>query len=68
MVHKALAGQKVKIERGKTETDEQLRDRVLQRMDPRWISEHDVGNAFRAAISKIDGLELEDEESHRPRL
>ncbi|KAM5355172.1 hypothetical protein ACJ41O_001818 [Fusarium nematophilum] len=54
VVHKALAGQKANVERGKTETDEQLRERVLQRMDPWWISEHDVEAAFRDALNKAD--------------
>jgi salicylate hydroxylase len=53
VVHKAIAGQKVTLERGKTETDEQLRRRVLDRMDPWWISEHDIERAFREAIDKL---------------
>ncbi|KPM39404.1 hypothetical protein AK830_g7147 [Neonectria ditissima] len=56
IVHKSLAGQKATVERGKTETDEQLQERVLQRMDPWWISEHDVDGAFREAIGKFEGV------------
>ncbi|RSL83053.1 hypothetical protein CDV31_016877 [Fusarium ambrosium] len=52
VVHKNLAGQKANIERAKTETDEQLRQRVAQRMDPSWISEHDVESAFEQVIEK----------------
>ncbi|KAH6900629.1 hypothetical protein B0T10DRAFT_33098 [Thelonectria olida] len=54
VVHKALAGQKVTVERGKTETDEQLRQRVSGRMDPWWISEHEVERAFHEAIDKLN--------------
>ncbi|KAK7430896.1 hypothetical protein QQZ08_002424 [Neonectria magnoliae] len=56
IVHKSLAGQKADIERGRTETDEQLRERVRQRMDPWWISEHDVDSAFREATGKIESI------------
>lgn len=52
VVHKNLAGQKANIERAKTETDEQLRQRVSQRMDPSWISEHDVEKAFKQVVEK----------------
>lgn len=54
VVNKALAGQKVNAERGKSETDEQLRQRVLNRMDPWWISEHDVESAFRTAVASLE--------------
>ncbi|KAJ4146304.1 hypothetical protein NW754_001772 [Fusarium falciforme] len=52
VVHKNLAGQKANIERAKAETDEQLRQRVSQRMDPSWISEHDVEKAFKQVVEK----------------
>ncbi|KAH7155797.1 hypothetical protein B0J13DRAFT_604728 [Dactylonectria estremocensis] len=67
VVHKSLAGSKINLERGKTETDEQLRQRVLQRMDPWWISEHDVDGAFHDAVEKYDAVKNEQGES-RPRL
>ncbi|KAF5013773.1 hypothetical protein FDECE_245 [Fusarium decemcellulare] len=55
VVHKNKANQKANIENAKTETDEQLRQRVRSRMDPSWISEHDVEGAFQQALSKIEG-------------
>lgn len=51
-VHKAVAGKKLKLEDGNPETDEQLRQRVRDRMDPYWIAEHDVVAAFADVISK----------------
>lgn len=54
-VHKAVAGKKLKLEDGKPETDEQLRQRVLDRMDPYWIAEHDVVAAFGEVIAKEKG-------------
>ncbi|KAF4468693.1 Monooxygenase FAD-binding [Fusarium albosuccineum] len=51
-VHKAVAGRKVKLENGKPETDEQLRQRVLDRMDPHWIAEHDVEAAFESVVAQ----------------
>ncbi|KAM0424311.1 hypothetical protein ACHAPT_010457 [Fusarium lateritium] len=51
-VHKAVAGKKLKLEEGKPETDEELRQRVLNRMDPYWIAEHDVEAAFEEVIAK----------------
>ncbi|KAH6991151.1 hypothetical protein BKA56DRAFT_512132 [Ilyonectria sp. MPI-CAGE-AT-0026] len=59
VVHNSLAGQKTTVERGKTETDEQLRNRVLQRMDPWWIGEHDVEGAFRAVVESIETVQGE---------
>ncbi|KAF4463337.1 Monooxygenase FAD-binding [Fusarium albosuccineum] len=55
VVHKNKANQKANIENAKTETDEQLRQRVRSRMDPSWISEHDVEGAFQQALNKIEG-------------
>lgn len=52
VVHQNLAVQKTTIEGAKTETDEQLRQRVSQRIDPSWISEHDVENAFEKVVEK----------------
>ncbi|KAI8649933.1 hypothetical protein NCS56_01444600 [Fusarium sp. Ph1] len=54
-VHKAVAGKKLKLEDGKPETDEQLRQRVLDRMDPYWIAEHDIVAAFGEVIAKEKG-------------
>lgn len=51
-VHKAVAGKKLKLDDGKPETDEQLRQRVKDRMDPYWIAEHDVVATFENVISK----------------
>ncbi|KAF7547014.1 hypothetical protein G7Z17_g8025 [Cylindrodendrum hubeiense] len=63
VVHKAIAGQKADVKTGETETEEQLRQRVLQRMDPEWISEHDVEAAFQEIIGKIGVIQ----ELHEPR-
>ncbi|KAF4339045.1 monooxygenase FAD-binding [Fusarium beomiforme] len=57
IVHMNIAGQKSNIERATTETDEQLIQRVKNRMDPSWISEHDVVGAFEKAVEKIEGGE-----------
>lgn len=65
VVHNSLAGQKVVLERGKTETDGELRRRVNGRMDPWWISEHDVERAFREAV---DGAREEGLKEDRSRL
>ncbi|KAF2014502.1 FAD/NAD(P)-binding domain-containing protein [Aaosphaeria arxii CBS 175.79] len=37
---------------GKSETDEQLRARFQNRINPTWIHEHDVQEAFRKAVEK----------------
>ncbi|KAJ4266177.1 hypothetical protein NW762_004158 [Fusarium torreyae] len=63
IVHKNAAGQKSNIERAKTETDEQLRQRVKQRMNPSWISEHDVVGAFNKAVEDIEGGNKQVEET-----
>ncbi|KAF4500917.1 Monooxygenase, FAD-binding [Fusarium agapanthi] len=55
IVHKNISGQKSNIERAATETDEQLRLRVKGRMNPSWISEHDVVAAFEQAAERIEG-------------
>ncbi|KAF5622937.1 monooxygenase FAD-binding protein [Fusarium sp. NRRL 52700] len=55
IVHKNIAGQKSNIERATTETDEQLIRRVKGRMNPSWISEHDVVAAFERAVERIEG-------------
>ena len=65
-VHKAVAGRKGKPETGQPETDEQLRQRVLARMDPSWIAEHDVQAAFNEAIS--GGHNVEGEQADQARL
>ncbi|KAH7261010.1 uncharacterized protein BKA55DRAFT_560119 [Fusarium redolens] len=62
IVHKNISGQKSNIERATTETDEQLRRRVKERMNPLWISEHDVVAAFERAIERIEGGEKTVEE------
>ncbi|KAF5020911.1 hypothetical protein F66182_7063 [Fusarium sp. NRRL 66182] len=63
VVDRNAAGQKSSIERAKTETDEQLRERVRQRMNPSWISEHDVEGAFKRVVEKLEGAEKPVEES-----
>ncbi|KAM5385188.1 hypothetical protein ACJZ2D_001149 [Fusarium nematophilum] len=69
VVTKAVAGRKVKVEDGKAETDEQLRERVLNRMDPYWIAEHDVEAAFEAVVSQENGSRLGiQEEANQARL
>uniref|UniRef100_A0A8H7KBX7 FAD-binding domain-containing protein n=1 Tax=Bionectria ochroleuca TaxID=29856 RepID=A0A8H7KBX7_BIOOC len=59
VVHKAIAGQRASVEKGKVETDEQLRQRVANRMNPWWISEHDVEEAFQKAINGGKGPETD---------
>ncbi|CAI6093640.1 hypothetical protein V2G26_017261 [Clonostachys chloroleuca] len=51
-VHKSVAGRRVKTDNGTEETDEQLRKRVSERMDPYWVAEHDVEAAFEAVVAK----------------
>lgn len=46
LVHSLIAKQKEKVDISKTETDEGLRERIISRPDPAWISEHDVKAAF----------------------
>lgn len=47
-------GNKKMVERvGKTETDEELRARMMGRSDPFWIHEHDVEAAFVLAVAQI---------------
>ncbi|KAL9570063.1 hypothetical protein ACKAV7_005784 [Fusarium commune] len=62
IVHKNISGQKSNIERATTETDEQLIRRVKERMNPSWISEHDVVAAFEQAVERIEGGEKATEE------
>ncbi|SCV45840.1 related to salicylate 1-monooxygenase [Fusarium fujikuroi] len=62
IVHKNISGQRSNIERATTETDDQLRQRVKGRMDPSWISEHDVVAAFERAVERIEGRETTVEE------
>jgi salicylate hydroxylase len=50
-VHKSVAGRRVKTDNGTEETDEQLRKRVSERMDPFWVAEHDVEAAFEAVVA-----------------
>jgi len=57
IVHKNISGQKSNIDRVTTETDEQLIRRVKERMNPSWISEHDVVAAFERAVERIEGRE-----------
>lgn len=64
-LHKAIAGQRASVEKGKVETDEELRQRVANRMDPWWISEHDVEEAFQKAINDGKGPKTD---GSRPRL
>nr|RBQ96998.1 hypothetical protein FVER53263_03772 [Fusarium verticillioides] len=54
IVHKNISGQRSNTERATTETDEELRQRVKGRMNPSWISEHDVVAAFERAVGRID--------------
>ncbi|KAF7558508.1 hypothetical protein G7046_g5647 [Stylonectria norvegica] len=69
VVHKAVVGQKATVEKGKIETDEQLRERVRARMDPWWINEHDVEGAFRAAVAEVEvGGVIQQEEYQSARL
>ncbi|VUC24553.1 unnamed protein product [Clonostachys rosea] len=51
-VHRAVAGRRVKTDSGTEETDEQLRKRVSERMDPYWVAEHNVEAAFEAVVAK----------------
>lgn len=56
-VHLQVIGQKPKtenLEGGNTETDEMLEERVRNRPDPSWISEHDVESAFQMALGAAD--------------
>ncbi|KAF5563413.1 salicylate 1-monooxygenase [Fusarium phyllophilum] len=62
IVHKNISGQKSNIERATTERDEQLRQRVKGRMNPSWISEHDVVAAFERAVERVEGREKTVEE------
>lgn len=62
IVHKNISGQKSNIDRATTETDEQLIRRVKERMNPSWISEHDVVAAFERAVERIEGREKTVEE------
>ncbi|CEI41988.1 hypothetical protein FVEN_g11770 [Fusarium venenatum] len=62
IVHNNIAGQKSNIERETVETNEQLINRVKNRMDPSWISEHDVVAAFERAAERIEGGEKTAEE------
>ncbi|KAB8274365.1 hypothetical protein BDV30DRAFT_248549 [Aspergillus minisclerotigenes] len=44
------------VERGSTETDDELRERVRTRFDPWWISEHDVEAAFWGSVKKFESI------------
>lgn len=58
-VHEMLDDQGKSVERAKSETDEQLRERIETRFDPWWISEHDVEEAF---LRTLESLEVQNEE------
>ncbi|KAE8324243.1 hypothetical protein BDV39DRAFT_208089 [Aspergillus sergii] len=53
-VHEVIKDQKKSVERGSTETDDELRERVRTRFDPWWISEHDVEAAFWGSVKKLE--------------
>ncbi|KAF9880389.1 salicylate hydroxylase (salicylate 1-monooxygenase) [Colletotrichum karsti] len=53
-----------KVERvGKTETDEELRARMKNRVEPVWIHEHDVEAVFRQVLADEKASELRKAES-----
>lgn len=49
-VHLQVIGRKPKI--GNLETDEMLQERIDNRPDPSWISEHDVEATFRSVLRR----------------
>ncbi|KAJ0420828.1 hypothetical protein BJY00DRAFT_122323 [Aspergillus carlsbadensis] len=53
-VHRINKDQKRVVERAKSETDEQLLERVRTRFDPWWISEHDVEAAFWELVRRLE--------------
>lgn len=55
VVRHQVVGQKLSAGQVQGETEEELVKRVMNRMDPAWISEHDVEAAFRAAVQETDG-------------
>ncbi|CAH0038017.1 unnamed protein product [Clonostachys solani] len=65
-VHQSVAGRRVKTDSGSEETDEQLRKRVSERMDPYWVAEHDVEAAFEAVVAKAPSSGHQVLENKRP--
>ncbi len=49
-----VIGNKAKIEPNEAQAEESLAQRVDNRPDPSWISEHDVEKAFQAAVHEMD--------------
>ncbi len=54
-VRNQIVGQKLSARQTQGETEAELIQRVMNRPDPAWISEHDVEAAFRAALHEISG-------------
>ena len=53
-VHLQVIGHKPNMENDDIETDEMLEERVRNRPDPSWISEHDVESTFQNVIGAKD--------------
>ncbi|KFY13697.1 hypothetical protein V491_06325 [Pseudogymnoascus sp. VKM F-3775] len=53
-----IAKQKEKVDISRTETDEGLRERIISRPDPAWISEHDVKAAFDRTVKLVGKIVL----------
>jgi len=62
MVHAGNTAKLEKIRNGKTETDEQLRERAARGANTGWLHEHDVAKAFeetKRVQREYDGNEVE---------